>query len=431
MKHYNTDEVKAKSRVMLREFITSELAYKRPKDIKVLCFPGIDACEIFEVYDPLGIPRKNIVGLEYIPEVAGELEAKQLGIQVIPKSLEEYVLSKHKLDFDVVSLDFLGPITQSQLNAMTTISNLSQATNVVVHTNNMYARDASNSTAYVAYFGLADHTILHEPNVESVYANTLGVITKTAQASQSLAQKQGKQVKSDAMTGIIHATFSGQNKVVTDRFKQILEGQFDTALKVLKQQLMSSGHVKSASVPDEELMQCHPVFFRLFENVVYSQVVSKASYLGIAENQVPHIWNALFSNEKQRIIPAAQRYGYISESGSPFYGEMFVAHRPRALRDKESELRREFLKAQSMTSGLAKAYNALNDCVFDSKIPQFAPIPSRVYLGNGSRSPLTKVKYIAAKREGLTDSEIQAKYRGWDVRRIGAWKAHMTRGTYN
>ncbi|MEA3514900.1 MAG: hypothetical protein U9R34_05455, partial [Nanoarchaeota archaeon] len=82
VKSYN-DPVKQKARDKLREFIANNL---KPdyKNAKVLCFPGAEhkgeeALEIKEVYDVLGIPRKNIVGLEYDEENAERLRKADLG----------------------------------------------------------------------------------------------------------------------------------------------------------------------------------------------------------------------------------------------------------------------------------------------------------------------------------------------------------------
>ncbi len=68
-KTYN-DPAKQLSRQKLRDFIQKTvLSKKRAKDVRVVCFPGAEVegeegLEIKEIYDPLGIPRKNITGLE-------------------------------------------------------------------------------------------------------------------------------------------------------------------------------------------------------------------------------------------------------------------------------------------------------------------------------------------------------------------------------
>ena len=82
-KHYADDWAKAKSRDLVRDVIERNLLrIRKPKDLQVLCFPGIDATEVFQVYDSLGIPRENITGLERDPYVAEQIERKNLGIKM-------------------------------------------------------------------------------------------------------------------------------------------------------------------------------------------------------------------------------------------------------------------------------------------------------------------------------------------------------------
>src|SRR6266540_1768384 len=105
-KHYSGDWAKAKSRDLVRDMIQNILlTFRKPKDLRVLCFPGIDVAEIFEVYDVLGIPRANILGVERERKIAYELESKKLGIQVVNQTLEDYVKEQKDFHFDIISLD--------------------------------------------------------------------------------------------------------------------------------------------------------------------------------------------------------------------------------------------------------------------------------------------------------------------------------------
>jgi hypothetical protein len=67
VRSYN-DPAKQKAREKLTEFIGKNLLnFRKPNQVRVVCFPGAEvegeeALEIKEVYDSLGIPRKNIIG---------------------------------------------------------------------------------------------------------------------------------------------------------------------------------------------------------------------------------------------------------------------------------------------------------------------------------------------------------------------------------
>jgi hypothetical protein len=107
------DPVKQKAREKLKEFIRTHLISNKPAEhIKVVCFPGAEiegeeALEVKEVYDSLGIPRENIVGLEYNAENAGRLKRADLGIEVVCQHALRYFSDTERV-FDIVSLDYTG-----------------------------------------------------------------------------------------------------------------------------------------------------------------------------------------------------------------------------------------------------------------------------------------------------------------------------------
>lgn len=111
---YN-DPVKQKAREKQREVIRKHFDFKSPSEIKVVCFPGAEvkgeeAIEVREIYDPLGIPRANIVGLEYDPRTAERLRKANLGIEVVEGDAHDFFRTTDK-KFDVISLDYKGQRT--------------------------------------------------------------------------------------------------------------------------------------------------------------------------------------------------------------------------------------------------------------------------------------------------------------------------------
>lgn len=109
---YN-DPTKEKARGKQRDFIKRNLlSFKDPKQIRVVCFPGAEVdgeagLEITSIYDPLGIPRSNITGIEADPKKAQRLRESNLGIRVF----EGYDLDffrQSSRQYDVISLDYTG-----------------------------------------------------------------------------------------------------------------------------------------------------------------------------------------------------------------------------------------------------------------------------------------------------------------------------------
>ncbi len=80
--------VRAEYREFLRETV---LRHKKPGEVRVLCLPGWEAVEVFDVYDRLGIPRRNVYGAEWDREAFERLKARNLGINVWHGDVFDYL----------------------------------------------------------------------------------------------------------------------------------------------------------------------------------------------------------------------------------------------------------------------------------------------------------------------------------------------------
>ncbi|MEK6898776.1 MAG: hypothetical protein AABW79_01630 [Nanoarchaeota archaeon] len=148
-KDYANDPAKAKARDLLRGMVDRTLLrFQKPSDLYVLCFPGIDAAEIHQVYDPLSIPRENITGIERDPRVAQALEDKKLGIRIVNKSIENFVKEQDSFSFDVNSLDYCGPINQEQIGSLGKLLRKNENDEIIVHQANLAKRDANRASLY-------------------------------------------------------------------------------------------------------------------------------------------------------------------------------------------------------------------------------------------------------------------------------------------
>ncbi len=84
--------VKRRVRAEYREFLRETvLRHKKPGEVKVLCLPGYEAIESFEVYDRLGIPRRNVYAAEWDKEAFERLKARNLGINVWHGDVFDYL----------------------------------------------------------------------------------------------------------------------------------------------------------------------------------------------------------------------------------------------------------------------------------------------------------------------------------------------------
>jgi hypothetical protein len=149
------DPAKQLSRERLRRFIRKELCgFKKPKTLSVLCFPGAEregeeAIEVREIYDPLGIPRCNIVGLELDRERAERLRAANLGIRVENCSDSRF-FEECKGGFDIISLDYTGYRSHNVAKTIQLIARrqLLEALSVLA-VNNMAKRENRNAQDYL------------------------------------------------------------------------------------------------------------------------------------------------------------------------------------------------------------------------------------------------------------------------------------------
>ena len=117
--NYN-NAIKNKWREKLKEFIDENTDPEKRKDMKVLCLPWIECLEI-PLYLELWFRPENIVGVEaWIVKWKKDLEiiswfqvnASKYWVQTRIWKLEK-ILETEDTVFDVVSLDFLGPISLS------------------------------------------------------------------------------------------------------------------------------------------------------------------------------------------------------------------------------------------------------------------------------------------------------------------------------
>jgi hypothetical protein len=109
---------KRRERKAFRRFLRGTiLKDKRPSEISVLSLVGCEAIDVFEVYDRLEIPRRNIVACEIDHSSAELLRIQEVGIEVVECDVTEYLKSTDKR-FDVINLDFCGCMNSSVLESI-------------------------------------------------------------------------------------------------------------------------------------------------------------------------------------------------------------------------------------------------------------------------------------------------------------------------
>jgi len=123
-------EPKAANRELIKNWVQKNFTPKRLKNARVLCLPGGECLEIYQIWDKLGVKRKNIYAVTNDPEQARQIRQGARGVNVILEDLyntdaeNRSVLSmsllRHGLDFDVIYFDLYGNLrrkfTQAFIN---------------------------------------------------------------------------------------------------------------------------------------------------------------------------------------------------------------------------------------------------------------------------------------------------------------------------
>jgi hypothetical protein len=106
------------SRKRLRSFIRrTVLKNKSPSEVKVLSLVGPEAIDVFDIYDPIGIPRENIVACELNHDSAELLKAQDLNIIIIEGDVIDYLRDTDRT-FDIINLDFCGCLNSDVISAV-------------------------------------------------------------------------------------------------------------------------------------------------------------------------------------------------------------------------------------------------------------------------------------------------------------------------
>ncbi|MBI2102896.1 HNH endonuclease [Candidatus Woesearchaeota archaeon] len=112
VKSFSTDPAKSLWRERIVDFVRKHYTPHQIRNFRVLCFAGREMTEVFDVYDRLGVKRKNVVSLECDPREYDAMcavnETLEQRIKIVPASALDYLSHPATQPFDVISLDYCG-----------------------------------------------------------------------------------------------------------------------------------------------------------------------------------------------------------------------------------------------------------------------------------------------------------------------------------
>lgn len=432
-KRYGSDPAKAKSRELVRSMIQRNLGYKKPQDLKVLCFPGNEATEVFQVYDPLGIPRGNIVGLEREKDVAEKIRGQGLGIQIVNQTLEDYVATQGSLDFDVVSLDYSGPLNEGQLEDLRVIAKKQKPESFLLHVANLAKRDRKAYEFYIVARALqlfSKNHIYDRPG--SIDACNSLLASFSAEVNSGLDGLNEEVETKDTL--IDH-----RGQAYSELTRMALGGSSPNALREGRNKL--ANFVGSKPIGDDPVS-----VVRDLVNITSTKLPARFLSFGMPR-ELALIATGILSQhltpQRPLNIESKEKYSYISESSDPMIGDIyflvdsankntdeimscFAINRDSIRLKSKSSLIGKILKfAPRIFSGLkVESRFELRRIVHDA-------FKEREFLGSSARPVLTKARAIEEFRAGATVENVRDKYRGVNGKPLAQWKAHVTMGSYD
>ncbi len=452
-KHYESDWAKAKARYLQKGMVEETLLkFKKPSELKVLCLPGIDAAEVFQVYDPLDIPRENVTGVERERDIADEIESKGLGIELCRGSIEDYISEKNATIFDVASLDFIGPITEKQFYMMRNLINKQRNNYFVLHTCNLLRRD--NKTLPLYHFSYSTNLdaekncpIFSEGQIRALTERSNHFLNKIKSGSTFMPEK-GSAYISVVKASFSNSSYSAYSKIFNFltgvELTEILGGFIQEAEKTTGKGIRLDKDKVFSSLEWSPLLVVLP---KLLENVVWGYLKQECDKNGLKEEHFQRgLWLALKDiSNSSKVFRAkdADSYSYISESGAPMIGTLHYLVHPRRSINAAKKIGEiinfpekfklgDKKQLIALYKGLKKYAQEEEDLVKPQKVIEVADKSNNVvFLGNSSKPVLTKERAIEEFRNGATVDELKKRYRCWESKPLSQWKAHLTMGTYD
>ena len=447
-KRYQSDWAKAKSRDLVKDMIQKTLLkFRKPEELSVLCLPGIDAEEIFQVYDALGIPRKNIVGVERESDIADALEQKDLGIKLFKGDLEDYINEQPIIDFDVVSLDYTGIVSLAQILTLRSISEKQKRNHFVLHSANSLRRDKQSNFLYYCGYTMGYSNESLENDLETVSNRINNYFRKFEMKEKLIPEKQ------ISYTPLIESGFNCTTDINYDTvFRFILGRNYEKMIKYCEDKAEEITGMKLKIDPLNPAKSIkgtiwHPIVQPMIHNLMLDAISEHVKRFIITSKDFPeilmHAIQRAAKNSKFFIKRDIQCYSYISETSTPMLGDVYFLSFP----EKEVNIAKEitdkvnypdyFYIKDTATAlelhALALKYSkASRKFIPDAKqLNLIENLNNRVFLGSSSKPVLTKGRALEEFRAGTTLDKIKEKYRGWDNKPLAQWKAHFTMGTYD
>jgi hypothetical protein len=322
-KSYN-DPAKQKSREKLREFIRKNLvSVKKSRDVRVVCLPGAgkegeEALEVKEVYDPLGIPRSNITGIEFDPEAAARLRKADLGITIAECDAKEFFRTTEQ-KFDVISLDYLGQQGDDELDTLDYIAGRQTLANRGIFATVYFGSRESKRVQRRMYYDItvkrATGAINHPDTERSSMLDTFIRLAKEEETESVQCEMSTDKLR-DSITAKTISTFMA-GEFLWPNYRMI----FKNNAEFIGLQRFAEEYSKTHEEPPWDKGTRMRILYNLFLD---TSVKSLAREYRLDEAEIAYLLGGLLAKETNSYyVDNIERYYYTSNSGSSMLMDLY------------------------------------------------------------------------------------------------------------
>jgi hypothetical protein len=445
------DPIKEESRQRVLTYLHQFFRNQPKQNLSVLCFPGAEATgqeglEIKSIYDPFGIPRANIVGLERDKVKANRLKDANLGI-IVENSDDEIYFAQTSKQFDIVFLDYTGQQTSQNTRALELLvgRHLLKPRSVII-TNYSARREAKHIQMKYLYRN-NDHLNQSKPlelikliedakagkvsyNLDDIREGITDEVLRILAMSKGLLEFP-KVVAYNPLAKELFEQF--RNKILPESRLDLNYGRVEKVLE--------SVGLESANPYWGEHVDVSPHANYLNSQITNQFILHLTNKINAKEFTGPQrtdlaklaVWLEWRANNGSYFLESNQRYSYTSNKNSLMLLDIFgINQRP----DIYSEGRRLF--SLNVEKGELKIHNDKQKTRkylreverFNEKFAKLKEQKkaTRIDLGSSYVRPkkLTKKKAYKLLEEGLSPEELSSEYQNFTLSQLRAFKAWIT-----
>ncbi len=456
VRSYN-DAVKQESRAKLKGFVKKNLlSHMSPRDVRVVCFPGAEvdgeeALEVKEVYDSLGIPRENVMGIEYDAKNHERLKNAGLGIRFTDRPMDAYDFFKTTSEkFDVISLDYTGQRTWKERDIARYIAGKGLLGNGGIYcTNHSANREGvkmkkgllSVMREKEALESMKDMMPLAEDNfLETVVGEGSRILDKYDEMSSSIKEKTfDLNLLRDQIARDNVEIFRGGVLEVSPHENIFARSQiFSEIVECYRKDLGKELSKRKFGVLGEDY-GVYKMAFRDFLSMAESEFVRSGVVKKDVALKALHFLNLDFN--KGYAVRNIERYSYTSNKNTNMLLDIMEVKRlPDMLAQNVNKIISLSPDGQGMKYNPCflspKAFRGVVSRV--KRVPSSwidVNIPAPIYLGSSWVPPkrkkkISKEKAVELMRDGISPRALAEEYSGFTKGQLAAFKAHITMGTY-